>query len=277
MMDKKGLVTPAYNTQIAVDATAGVIVAESASDAANDIGQLPALVEQATENAGVAPTAVIADSGYNTGADLATLEAQGIETYMPDAGESAPVSEEQVAAIEAAHSGSPLSESQIDLLMDKRTKKLGRLAFRYDQQTDTYKCPMGATLERVRTSPDPQTHGISRRTQYVAKAGCVGCPLAPRCLSNPETPRMVTRDQFEDSRNRLRGRMRTPEGRATYRKRAPTVETRFAVLKHTLGIRRFMRRGIEAVSHEWTLICTAINMATLLRAWSNVVVGARGS
>lgn len=273
MKDKKGQLKPGYNTQIAVDANTGIIVAESTSDAANDMGQLPGLVAQAAENIGEAPNVVVADSGYNVGADLATLEAQNIATYLPDAGQSKPMSEARAEAIEVLRSGVPLTDAQLSLLAEGKKKLFGRLAFIYQPDTDTYRCPKGATLHRRRTSKDKQVGGVSYRTQYTAKKeDCANCPLAARCLSKPGRPRMITRDQYEDNRDRLRERMKTPEGRAIYKRRGPAVETRFAEQKHILGIRRFMRRGIAKVSQEWTMICTALNFRALLRQWA--VVGA---
>jgi hypothetical protein len=52
--------------------------------------------------------------------------------------------------------------------------------------------------------------------------------------------------------------------------RTETVERRFGLLKHVLGVWRFMRRGLEAVRTEWLLICTAVNLGVLLREWARV-------
>jgi transposase len=270
MPDKQDQIRPGYNTQIAVDVESGIIVAESTSDDPNDIGQLPLVVAQATENMGSAPKGVVADSGYNTGADLMVMEAKNVATYMPDAGERTPKSKDAIEALEVARAGGTLTEAQIALLMPK-SRKLTKLAFSYDPQTDTYRCPRGAIMRCQRTSPDPQAGGISTRSQYVTtKEDCAGCVLASHCLSKGHRSRMITRDQYEEARERLRARMRTEEGRAIYYKRGPAVETKFAVQKHLLGVRRFMRRGLAKASTEWTLLCTALNFRALMRRWKSV-------
>ena len=81
---------------------------------------------------------------------------------------------------------------------------------------------------------------------------------------------MINRDQYEDHRQRLRERMATEVGRATYGRRKHTVEPRFGQIKHVLGVRRFMRRGLEAVRPEWSMVCTAVNIGILLRHWKEV-------
>lgn len=58
-------------------------------------------------------------------------------------------------------------------------------------------------------------------------------------------------------------RLRTPEGTALYAKRQHTVEPVFGQIKHDRGIRRFMRRGLAAVTAEWQLIATSHNVLKL--------------
>jgi hypothetical protein len=68
----------------------------------------------------------------------------------------------------------------------------------------------------------------------------------------------------------MRERMKTPEGRSRYSLRGQTVEPRFGYMKRGLGIRRFLRRGLNGVQTEWSLICTAINIGILLKNWTQV-------
>ncbi len=48
-------------------------------------------------------------------------------------------------------------------------------------------------------------------------------------------------------------------------KRKTTVEPVFGNLKANLGFRRFSRRGIDATSSEWQLICTVHNLMKIHR------------
>jgi IS5 family transposase len=51
-----------------------------------------------------------------------------------------------------------------------------------------------------------------------------------------------------------------------YRLRKHTVEPVFGQIKECRGFRRFLHRGVEKVTAEWTLICTAHNLLKLIRA-----------
>ena len=54
--------------------------------------------------------------------------------------------------------------------------------------------------------------------------------------------------------------------RSRYRLRKQIVEPVFGQIKQARGFRQFLLRGIEKVSAEWALICTAHNLAKLARA-----------
>ncbi len=79
-------------------------------------------------------------------------------------------------------------------------------------------------------------------------------PEDPEALEAPEAPKgaeLVTA---------MRNRMKTDEGKALYAKRKSTVEPVFGIIKHVMGFRHFMLRGLEAVSGEWNLVCIAFNL-----------------
>lgn len=84
-------------------------------------------------------------------------------------------------------------------------------------------------------------------------------PLAER-LSEPAP---VAEDA--SAVDRMKHRLRTPEGRAVYATRKCTVEPTFGIIKSVLGFRQFLLRGLQAVQHEWTLVCIGWNMKRLHR------------
>lgn len=59
---------------------------------------------------------------------------------------------------------------------------------------------------------------------------------------------------------RMRHKLKTERGRAVYAKRKCTVEPVFGIIKHVLGFRQFLLRGLEAVTGEWTLVSIAWNI-----------------
>ncbi len=64
---------------------------------------------------------------------------------------------------------------------------------------------------------------------------------------------------LQERRKRLRG----PTGRTAMARRKALVESVFGVLKQQRSMRRFRRRGLAAVSVEWTLATTAYNLTHL--------------
>ena len=63
-----------------------------------------------------------------------------------------------------------------------------------------------------------------------------------------------------DAVERLRHRLNTAPGKALYARRKTTSEPVFGVVKHVLGFRQFLLRGIEAVNGEWNLVSMAWNL-----------------
>jgi len=61
----------------------------------------------------------------------------------------------------------------------------------------------------------------------------------------------------------MREKLRTDEGRKKYAQRKQTVEPVFGILKHVLGFRQFLLRGLAKVSGEWSLLRLAYNFKRL--------------
>ncbi len=68
-------------------------------------------------------------------------------------------------------------------------------------------------------------------------------------------------------------KLRTKKGKQVYKKRGQTVEAGFGQVKENLGFRGFMRRGIEAVSSEWSFIGAVMNLMKLRRHQVNPAGG----
>ena len=68
-----------------------------------------------------------------------------------------------------------------------------------------------------------------------------------------------------DLEGRMRRKLRTKRGRATYGKRKGIVEPVFGQMKFGRGLRQFLLRGVEYVALEWDLWCTGHN---LLKLWA---------
>lgn len=263
MKDKEGRRKCSYNAQLAVDAESGVIVGMDVNDKASDSGQLGTMVEEVRQTCeGNLPKAVAADSAYNTGADLKTMEEIEVTAYLP--GNNArgfdAQDEKAQAACEAVKEGRQLSEEELAAL-PRRKDLFAKEAFAYDEETDTYRCPAGNSL--------PRRNVRSGESKYGPAPECGSCPLASQCHKGAKG-RTVQRDEYDPHRDRLRQRMAEPESREVYRRRAPVVESRFGIAKRGLGFCRFLRRGLEGTTAEWLLLGTALNIRVIFSHWQKV-------
>src|SRR5919109_157432 len=82
-------------------------------------------------------------------------------------------------------------------------------------------------------------------------------PLEERLAGAPQAP------ENPDPVSALRHRLKTAEGKAHYARRKSTVEPVFGIIKHVIGFRHFLLRGLKAVQGEWTLVCIAFNLKRL--------------
>ncbi len=84
-------------------------------------------------------------------------------------------------------------------------------------------------------------------------------PLLDRFVGSCEQAERVTENKLNPVQT-MKNRMRTLEGRALYAKRKSTIEPAFGVIKHVMGFRQFLLRGLEAVEGEWNLVCIGYNL-----------------
>ena len=63
----------------------------------------------------------------------------------------------------------------------------------------------------------------------------------------------------------MKKKLQTDAGRRMYAKRKKTVEPVFGIIKHVMGFRQFLHRGLASVSAEWELMCLAYNVKRLFR------------
>ena len=64
----------------------------------------------------------------------------------------------------------------------------------------------------------------------------------------------------------MRQKLKRAGRRSRYRLRKQIVEPVFGQIKQARGFRQFLSRGIDKVSAEWAMICTAHNLTKLARA-----------
>jgi len=63
----------------------------------------------------------------------------------------------------------------------------------------------------------------------------------------------------------MRHRLRTREGKAKYKLRPQTVEPVLGIIQSGMGFRRFLLRGLEKVSTQWTWVGLAYKLKRMHR------------
>jgi len=138
----------------------------------------------------------------------------------------------------------------------------------YEPDEDRYYCPMGQALRPVSRTKRKMKDGSPVSLVKYGGADCANCVLAERCVGSKRGSRGITCDQYEGHRQSIRDRMKTEEGQACYARRGPTVEGAFGVIKSTMGVRQFTRRGLSKVRADWAWTCTAYNLLKLMKTLS---------
>jgi transposase len=232
-----------YNAQAAVtplpaDAagvTGQLITAAEVSQQPDDHGLLLPLLDASRATVGDDPGAALADGGYHDGATLADCRARGQLVVLPEA--------QQRALTDPYH----------------------QQHFSYDAASDTFTCPQGqlASLAGEKTRGG-QT--LARRYR-VGGAICRACLAFGVCTRDARHGRTLEVSPYEADLRRHRDWMATDAAQALARQRQTLPEPVFGCLKEQHGLRRFLRRGLAAVTAEWRLLAVGFNLKVLARYW----------
>jgi transposase len=261
MPNKEGGYAPNYTPTATTDGHCGMIVDCEVLAEVNEGSQALPSVDRIEDTFGQKPEKMLSDAGNNSGQIIQGMEERGIEFYAPV--DSSQPQEGNPALREDPTQPVP-AEDQPQLPRNSQGK-LDKSCFTYDAEKDVYYCPQGETLSFEKTKP-AERGGETVQLRIYRCTACVGCILAAACLSSKnKNGRTITRDKFEESRERAAARMASPESRSVYNQRPKIAETTFAILKSVMGMRQFLLRGLEKVRTEWRWACTAFNIRKLVK------------
>jgi transposase len=260
MPNKEGGYAPNYTPLAATDAACGMIVDCDVIAAPHEQSETLSTVDRIGETFGRKPEKMLADTAHGTGVNLAGMEERGVDFYTPVTSQ-APAEDNPAKRSDVRQ---PVAAEERPKLPRNNKKKLAKPCFVYDEESDTYYCPMGRPLDYEETKKEPRGGATVNQRLYRC-ADCAGCVLAAECLDpKAKRGRTVRRDEHEPLREKMAAKMRTAQGQAVYNQRMHVAETPFAIIKSILGVRRFLLRGLEKVRTEWLWVCTAYNMRKLL-------------
>jgi len=227
-----------YNVQTVADSQNKLILDFDVTTCPDDKGALPKMTESAKEILEVETIDVSADKGYYDGGDVVECEQNGVTTYIPKAAE-------------------PSKLANPDYRPDK---------FRYNPESDTYKCPDGQILSfhREKKRPDSEV----RDRVYLNREACKNCPNRDSCFTNIKGYRQIFRSTNQDALDRNNARMKTEAGRAKYRQRSSTIEHPFGTTKAVWGFRQYLCRGQLMTTAEQSLTFLAYNLRRVINIFA---------
>jgi uncharacterized protein with HEPN domain len=261
MPNKEGGYAPNYTPIATTDGHCGFIVDAEVLGEVNEGGAAAESVDRIEATFGEKPDKFLTDAGNNSGQIIEEMENRGVEFYAPV--ESSQPQEGNPAKREDPRK--PVPESEWPNLPRNGHGQLDKSCFVYQEAEDQYYCPQGHAMP-FEENKSVQRGGVRVKLRLYRSGACEGCPLAASCLSpRSKYGRTITRDQYEEARQRTAARMGEATARALYRQRPRIAETTFGILKSVIGLRQFLLRGLAKVKTEWLWAVTAFNLGKLVR------------
>jgi len=93
---------------------------------------------------------------------------------------------------------------------------------------------------------------------------CQNCSRFGSCTTSRKQGRRIERLFLEEVREKLEERYRQADAQAIYNRRKLRVEHPFGHMKHNLGLRSFLLRGLAGVQAEAALAATCFNLARIM-------------
>jgi transposase len=264
MATSKGVIQ-GYAAQAAVDTSCQVIVAAEVTGSGSEQSMLLPMIER-TAGVRAAHTAITADAGYHSDANLAQLRERGIPALVADG--QMRKRDERLAG-QQRHKGKP------DPLHDKSAAagpQVVRLyrphEFIFDAQTNSCVCPAGQRL--YSNGSNCKHNGRIAHKFSGTRAGCGGCELRAQCLRHPERTPVRQVSMFalgqpgaNTATELMKQAIDSARGRRIYSQRIATVEPVFANIRHNKRMNRFTLRGRAKVGTQWQLYCLVHNIEKL--------------
>lgn len=151
---------------------------------------------------------------------------------------------------------------QFSLMPDKmfeadqeQKNRFARSNFCFDKEKNCYTCPIGIDLPNTSQYKDKNGR---LRYRYENVYECARCSYFTSC-SKGET-KSISRDHNEGLKESMRENLLKEENKELYKKRAHSAESPTGHIKHNLKFKTLMRRGIEKVKMEVSLLLMLHNI-----------------
>jgi transposase len=231
---QNGQLKPGYNLQAS---TSGhYILSYSLGQTTADTSLLKDHIEDYKESYDERPESITADAGYGSEENYDYLEQEKIEAFVK---------------YNYFHKETTSKKHQTNPFLADN--------LHYDQETDTYYCPIGQPMKRVGDKKQKTANGYLQELKTYQAVNCKGCPMRGPCHRSKDNRIIQRNENLNRHRKRIKKLLTSEEGERKIKERWK-VEAVFGNLKHNKGFTRFMLRGIEKVNVETALLAIAHNI-----------------
>jgi len=264
--NKEGGYAPNYTPICTAEGHGGFLVDVDVVAGNGEQAELLPSLDRVQQTLGEKPENALADGAFATGANIEGVEQRGIAFFS-----NLPSPDPATNPAIRSDPAQPVPADQWDQLpINPQTKKLDKACFAYVPETDTFHCPQGHAMQ-FETTKSEMSRGEKVIWDVYRCGACEGCPLKSQCVApNNKGGRTVSRDTHASRREQFAAKMREDPAKKKYDQRMRIAETPFALIKHILGLRQFLLRGLDKVKLEWLWTCTAINLDKLARGMARL-------
>jgi len=224
MQQRNGEKNPSYSITTTTDTKSDIITNIQVNEEDNDAEALIPAIEGSGERSGSTHEVILADPAFSSIENLEELEKRAVEALIPD------------------------RRMEVEERNELAKGEYDRSKFSWKPETNTYICPFGERLEK---SGEATING-RRYDKYTNTQACAGCANKAECTKMQA--RIIYRDQKEEVKERMREKFEGEENKELYKERAHASEAPYGHIKHNLKFKILMRRGIEKVRMEMTLL-----------------------
>lgn len=236
MRTGNGNVDVCYNIQSAVDSKEHLIADYDVTNSSSDYNQLSSMAKGAKDVLGVDRLDVTADPGFHDSEEMKECVENGITPYVKERAPTTP---------NKKTTGVPQPEFEVD-------------KFTYDEESDTYTCPAGYSMNFLRVGIN-STRGRRKMRLYVTTTCNNGCPFRARCTTS-KRGRIIYRWEHARIMDEIRMRLKTADGLRKLLLRKELVEHPFGSMKRAFNQGYLLLRGLRKVKGEVGFTMLAYNM-----------------
>lgn len=240
-----------YNCQV-VTTEEGLVAAAEVTDQPNDYGQLSVMLDKLEENLAAVdvedrPQVVVGDAGYFDTADIASVEDRTADRDKPlllvATGKGRDQPTDPGPDPQEPHRQ---ASQERDTAEQAERRRRAEVVERWDKGEIDYRQAAAEIGVAV-----PQAYACRNAWK---EEGTAAIPVPRHKTGVPPPPRSKV------IRYLLESRLADPANRDLYKQRGHLAETPFARMKEHHQLRRFARRGINAVNAEFLLHCLVHNL-----------------